>query len=176
MWQPRSSRTVYENAWIRVREDEVVRPDGNEGIYGVVELRVAVFVVPVTDDDEVVLVRLDRHTVGTSVEVPAGGSDGQEALVAAQRELREETGLVASRWEQIGRMNALDGIAVAPEVVFLARGLAPAEEADERAEEGITDVLRVPWPEAMAMVRSGEIHDGESVASLMYAALALSKL
>ncbi len=64
-WQTRSSRTVYANPWIEVREDDVVRPDGSPGIYGVVELRrPAVFVVPLTDDDEVVLVEVDRYTVG----------------------------------------------------------------------------------------------------------------
>ena len=70
MWPVTESRTVYANAWIEVVEDAVVRPDGSDGIYGVVHLRhPAVFVVAVTDDDEVVLVTVDRHTTGPSVEV-----------------------------------------------------------------------------------------------------------
>ena len=88
LWRTHSSTTVYENPWIRVREDAVDRPDGSAGIYGVVEVRnPAVFVVPVTADDEVVLVEVDRYTTGVSLEVPAGGSDGEDLLVAAQREL-----------------------------------------------------------------------------------------
>ena len=180
-WPTRARRTVYENPWIRVTEDEVVRPDGGDGIYGVVELRnVAVFVVALTDDDEVVLVTLDRHTVGESVEVPAGGAEGDDPLVAAQRELLEETGLEASEWREIGRMDALNGICRAGEVVFLATGLresAPTARPDHhQAEEGIRGVRRVPWAEAIRMVRHGEIRDGETVAALMYAALALGRI
>ncbi|WP_278255699.1 NUDIX hydrolase [Nocardioides convexus] len=128
-WQRRSTRTAYENPWIRVREDEVVRPDGSEGIYGVVEVRhPAVFVVPLTEDDEVVLVEVDRYTTGdrSSLEVPAGGTEGQEPLEAARRELREETGLAAAHWQEIGRTQALVGVADAPQVVYLARGLSYA--------------------------------------------------
>lgn len=180
-WPVRARRTVYENPWIRVTEDEVVRPDGGDGIYGVVELRnVAVFVVALTDDDEVVLVTLDRHTVGESVEVPAGGADGDDPLAAAQRELLEETGLEASTWREIGRMDALNGICRADEVVFLATGLREsahaARPAHSQAEEGIRVVRTVPWGEVMRMVQRGEIRDGESVAALMHAALALGRV
>ncbi|MGX5696499.1 NUDIX domain-containing protein [Agromyces soli] len=188
-WPVRSTRTVYENPWMRVVEDEVVRPAGDTGIYGVVEMaHPAVFVVALTDDDEVLLVTIDRHTVGTTIEVPAGGSDGEDPLVAAKRELAEETGYEAAEWREVGRMTALNGLARAPEHVFLATGLRrPAagppgvgQGADasheSRLEEGISAVRAVPWAETMRMVRDGEIDDGESVAALMYAALALGRV
>lgn len=182
-WPIRATRTVYENRWVRVVEDEVVRPDGGIGIYGVVEMaHPAVFVVAMTENDEVLLVTVDRHTVGPSIEVPAGGSDGEDPLVAAQRELAEETGYEASEWREIGRMSALNGLARAPEHVFLATGLrrpgadGEADASHEtRLEEGISAVSPVPWAEAMRMVREGEIGDGESVAALFYAALALGR-
>lgn len=92
-WPTRERRTVYENRWITVTEDDVVRPDGTAGLYGVVELRNdAAFVVAMTDDDEVLLVTIDRHTVGTSIEVPAGGTDGEDPLVAAQRSCSRRRG------------------------------------------------------------------------------------
>ena len=179
-WPVRSTEVVYENPWIRVREDVVTRPDGTEGIYGVVELqRPAVFVVALTDDDEVVLVTLDRHTVGTSVEVPAGGTDGEDPLAAARRELVEETGLVARDWRQVGTMNALNGVCRAPEVVFLARGLEAAPDAADtsaRAEEGIREVRRVPVRDVLGLVRDGTITDGETIAALMLALVALDRV
>ncbi|CCH80476.1 NTP pyrophosphohydrolase (modular protein) [Nostocoides japonicum T1-X7] len=123
-WPVTSSRVAYENRWIRVIEDRVLTPDGRPGLFGVIEVRQpAVFVVALTDAEEVLLVEIDRHTVGPSWEVPAGGTDGEEPLVAARRELLEETGFVASSWTPIGRMEALNGVSRAPEIVFLATGL-----------------------------------------------------
>lgn len=177
-WEQLDSRPIYENAWLRVREDDVRKPDGTTGIYGVVELQhPAVFVVALTEADEVLMLRVNRYTVGESWEVPAGGSDGDDPLVGAQRELLEETGLIASDWQPIGRMTALNGVCRAPEYVFLARGLTQAESAArEQHAEGITEVVRVPWPELIDWVRSGRITDGETVAAIMYAAIALGRI
>ncbi|MEF3403373.1 NUDIX hydrolase [Agromyces sp. CCNWLW203] len=177
-WPTRARRTVYENRWITVTEDDVVRPDGTEGIYGVVEVRNdAVFVVAMTDDDEVLLVTIDRHTVGSSIEVPAGGTDGELPLVAAQRELLEETGYEAAEWREIGRMTALNGICRAAEVVYLATGLRHAASvAESQAEEGISVVRAVPFADVVRMIAAGEITDGETIAAILYAAAALGRV
>ena len=176
-WQTHASRTVYENPWLRLREHDVTKPDGGPGRYGVVEMQHAsVFVVALTDDDEVVLVDLFRYTTQSlSTEVPAGGTDGEDPLVAAKRELREETGLEADTWTELTRMYALNGVCNAPEHVFLARGLREVEGASPE-EEGISAVRRVPWPEAMRMVRDGEVNDSESLAALLCAAVELGRL
>lgn len=177
-WLTRATRVVYENRWIRVREDAVTGPHG-DGIYGVVEMQhPAVFVVALDDEDRVCLVSVQRYTTGPSWEVPAGGSDGEDPLVAAQRELAEETGLTASDWQPLGTMNALNGIAVAPEHVFLARGLSAAPDAASatQQEEGIDQVVRVPFGEVLAMIADGRISDGETVAAIAYAAIRLGRL
>ncbi|SFK45527.1 NUDIX hydrolase [Cellulomonas sp. KH9] len=180
-WQTVTSRIVHRNPWITVREDDVVAPDGRPARYGVVEVRPAVFVVALTDDDEVVLVTTDRYTVGPgSVEVPAGGTDGQEPLVAAQRELAEEAGLTAREWTPVGEVDALNGVARAVEHVFVARGLAPVAEpaatAREQATEGITAVRTVPFGEVLGMIRRGEVRDAETVTAVALAALHLGRL
>ncbi|HMO12121.1 MAG TPA: NUDIX domain-containing protein [Actinotalea sp.] len=177
-WPVTSTRIVYENPWIRVREDEVIRPDGAPGVFGVVELRrPAVFVVPLTADDQVVLVEVDRHTTGRSLEVPAGGTDGQDVLAAAARELAEEAGLVADELEVVGSTFALNGVCVAPEHVVLARGLHPAPSPDaSQREEGIGAVHTVAWRDLLALVHTGAISDGETVAALMLVALHLGRV
>ena len=181
-WPVRETRVAYENPWIVVHEDTVTRPDGTAGLYGVVEVRrPAVFVVALTDDDEVVLVTVDRHTVGSSIEVPAGGTDGQDPLVAAKRELAEETGLAATDWRRIGGMDALNGICRAPEHVFLATGLSQApgrdgRDASAREEEGISHVRRVPLTEVIGLVRDGAITDSETLAALLHALVALGRV
>ena len=201
-WPVTRTRVAYENPWIVVREDEVVRPDGSAGTYGVVEVRrPAVFVVALTDADEVVLVTIDRHTVGTSIEVPAGGTDGEDPLVAARRELAEETGLTADTWLQVGEISALNGICRAPEVVFLATGLHDDDDdgdggegdgggeagagvasgdvdgrSGEQVAEGISAVARVPVSEVLTKIRRGVITDGETVAALMLALIELGRV
>jgi 8-oxo-dGTP pyrophosphatase MutT (NUDIX family) len=135
----------------------------------------AVFIVAVNDAGEVLFESVDRHTVGPTLEIPAGGSDGEDLLVAAQRELYEETGYVAERWQPIGFMWALNGICRASEHVFLAQGLSRSVDGADANAEGISDVRWVPWPKVLEMVATGEIDDGETVAALMYAAIAFGK-
>ena len=175
-WVTHGSSTVYTNRWIEVREDQVTGPAG-DGIYGVVTMQhPAVFVIAIDDEDRVCLVTLERYTTGVSIEVPAGGSDGEDPLVAAQRELLEETGFIAADWTPLGTMNALNGIAHAPEHVFLARSLTLADDSTRtRAEEGIDAVTWVPFSDVLAMIADGRITDGETVAAIAYAGIRLGR-
>jgi 8-oxo-dGTP pyrophosphatase MutT (NUDIX family) len=176
-WKTLTTRTAYENPWIRIREDQVLRPDGSEGLYGVVELRPAVFVIALDEHERVALIEIDRYTVGPSLEVPAGGSDGQEPLLAAQRELLEETGLKASDWTELSTVYALNGAALAPEHIFLARGLSEgADSSHTQLEEGISAVRFVPLPEVLAMIGDGTITDNETIAAVSLAAIRLGRL
>ena len=137
----------------------MLRPDGEPGVYGVVEVRSpAVFVVPVTEADEVVLVAVDRYSLGgLSWEVPAGGTDGEETLAAAGRELREETGLAARSLIDLGPVYSLNGVAHAPGRVVLATGLHPVGGAEQEAE-GITSVRDGADPRAAGPHRGRRDH------------------
>lgn len=171
-WRTTSSRIVYENAWLRVREDHVLRPDGLPGVYGVVSPEaIATGVVALTPELEVTLVGQFRYTVGAySWELPEGGSkQGETPLEAAQRELQEETGLIAERWSQLGGALHLSNC-LSDEVgyVFLAEGLSQAEATPDETE--VLAIKRIPLEEALQQVEAGEITDAVSIIGLLRAA------
>ena len=167
-WQTLGTRIVYENPWLRLREDQVIRPDGKEGIYGVVEMRPSVGIVALNAQDEVALVgqwRYAHHKF--SWEIPTGGSSGGDAAIidAAQRELEEETGLQAARWSPLGRIDNSNGVTIDVAHLYLASQLTflqPKQDPQERI------VNRwVAFPQALQMVMDGEITESSSVAALL---------
>jgi 8-oxo-dGDP phosphatase len=170
-WERRSRRTVYENDWIEVWHDEVSRPDGSDGIYGVVHPRFrAAGVVAVDETDRVVLVGQHRYTLDRySWEIPEGGVPlDMDVLTGAKRELAEETGIRASTWRELLRHSLTNSISDEEGVIYLATGLVPGKPEPD-ATEDIT-VRLVPFDEALAMVDRGEIHDAMSQLGLLAAA------
>ncbi len=167
-WTTLSTRLVYENPWLRVREDQVLNPSGNPGIYGVVMYRnKAVGVVPVDDDDHTWLVgqyRYPHHRY--EWEIPEGGCpEGEEPVECAKRELLEETGLIAEHFELIGEMQLSNSTTDEVGYMFLARGITHSQACPEETEK--LEVKRVPLEEAIRMVMDGEIRDSLSVAALL---------
>ena len=173
-WTTLASRLVYENPWMRVREDQVLRPDGQPGIYGVIEARIATGVVALDEELRLPLVGQFRYTTNTySWELPEGGAEeGETALAAAQRELREETGLVAEDWTPLGGPLHLSNC-FSSEVghLFLARGLRQVGAAPDGTER--LEVVHVPFAEALRRVDAGEITDAVSVIGILRAARVL---
>jgi 8-oxo-dGTP pyrophosphatase MutT (NUDIX family) len=139
-----ASRVVYENRWMRVREDETVLPDGAPGIYAVVEKPPAAVVVA-RDGDHLWLVEQYRHTVGARFwELPMGAWEDApdadadaDAEALARGELAEETGLRAGRMERLGRLYFAYGIMSQPFDVWLATELTEGEQALEATEQGL---------------------------------------
>ena len=166
-WQVTSSRRVYDNPWIGVREDEVIRPDGEPGIYGVVEFRNwAIGVVPVTADGDTFLVGQFRYPLGYySWEIVEGGGPLDESpLESAQRELREETGMTAKRWTYLGELALSNSVTNEVGCVFLAEDLEFGEAEPEGTEQ--LQVRRVRLDEAFRMAMTGEIADGLAIVGL----------
>lgn len=167
-WKTRDTRVVYTNPWITVREDSVVQPSGKDGIYGVVQTRIATGVIALTAEHEVVLVGQYRYpTNHYSWEIIEGGAERDEAPIeAAKRELAEEAGVVAEQWEPIGSDIHLsnchsDEIAY----LFLATGLSEVPQKPDETEE--LRVARVPLLSAIEMIDSGEIKDALSIIGLL---------
>ncbi|MGD1106833.1 MAG: NUDIX hydrolase [Terracidiphilus sp.] len=155
-----SSREVYRNRWILVREDEILRSNGQKGIYGVVERHDGAIILPI-EDGRVWLVEQYRYTIGErALELPQGtwerAIESPEEL--ARGELQEELGLEATQMTSLGMMWVAYGFARQREHVFLASGLTPAEKNPD-AEEHDLLVRSVPIPEFERMMLDGTIRD-----------------
>ncbi len=167
-WTTLSRRTIYENPWILVREDQVLRPDGQPGIYGVVQYKNrAVGVLPVDDQGRIWLVGQHRYPLDAySWEIPEGGCPTSETPEeTALRELREETGLVAAQLELISTAHLSNSVSDELAYIFRATGLTEGPGDPEGCER--IAIRRVEWDEAHAMLRRGEITDSMSVIALL---------
>ena len=171
-FERRSRLVAYENPWITVWHDEVTRPDGSDGIYGVVHFaNLAAGVVALDADDRVVLVGQHRYTLDEdSWEIPEGGVPfGEDALDGARRELQEETGVEAATWQELGRYALSNSVTDEVAVLYLATDLQLGE-----AHPDPTEALRrrwVPFEVALAMTTDGRITDVMSVVAIQRVAL-----
>ncbi|MEJ2273306.1 MAG: NUDIX hydrolase [Woeseiaceae bacterium] len=171
-WHRHSTRVVYENNWIVVREDEVTNPGGGHNLYGHVHFRnVAVAILPLDEDGCTHLVGQSRYTLNEhSWELPMGGAPlGEDPLEAAKRELKEETGLSASHWREVLRLHLSNSITDELGIAYVATGLTSGERQLEETEDIIVRTL--PLEDAVQMALDGEITDAMSVATLLRAAL-----
>ncbi|MFP4172317.1 MAG: NUDIX domain-containing protein [Candidatus Hydrogenedentota bacterium] len=169
-WTRRESHIIYQNPWLTLREDRVVRPNGREGVYSVVETRIATGVVTLTPDYQTWLVGQYRYpTESYSWEIVEGGAhEGEAPLTCIQRELREEAGLLAGRWTSLsGTIYLSNCISSEVGYLFLAEDLVETEPEPDETE--ILQLCRVPLGKALAMADQGEITDAMSIMGLFMA-------
>ena len=164
-----SSRQVYANSWMTVREDAVRRPDGTNGIYGVIDKPTFALVIP-RDGDRLQMVEQFRYPVGRRRwEFPAGTAADRaeiDSAELAEQELREETGLVAGRMELIGRLEVAPGMSSQTGTVWLATDLTAGPAQREHTEQD----MRTAWitaAEFETMARSGAMTDSQSLAAYL---------
>jgi 8-oxo-dGTP pyrophosphatase MutT (NUDIX family) len=171
-WLRHSRRTAYENPWITIWHDEVTRPDGVPGIYGIVHFaNLAVGVLAIDHQDRVLLVGQHRYALDEySWEIPEGGvPDGESALDGARRELREETGIDAAEWRELGRSHLSNSVSDELAILFLATGLTSGVATPDGTEA--LEVRWVPFDEVLAMTLDGRITDALTVLAVQRVAL-----
>lgn len=164
-----SGRVVYENRWMRVREDQVRFAGGQEGIYGVVEKPDFALIIPRHDDGRFQLVEQFRYTVGDRFwEFPQGAwedASGVDPTELARGELREETGFEAGKMRHLAHLYEAYGFCDQGLHVFLAEDLRPGPPQREMTEQDMrTGVFSLD--EMREMIRAGTIKDGPTVAAL----------
>jgi ADP-ribose pyrophosphatase len=168
---------IYEGRVFTILRDEVRHRSGYAAVREVVEHHGGAVISAVDDNGDVLLVRQFRYPVEDEIlELPAGKlGEGEDPLHCAQRELREETGCSALRWEKLTAMLSTPGFCSEVLHIFLAQGLRNGEQALEEGEESIM-VFRVPLAEALTMCTDGRIRDGKTITGLMLTALRLGVL
>jgi ADP-ribose diphosphatase len=169
-WRTLSTRVVYDNARLQLKEDEVIQPDGAPGSYVYLELPwPVVAIVPVDDEQRVYLVRQWRYPwQRNSWEIPAGhGEAGETPLESARRELAEEVGLAAASWDSLGEGYS-SATLNARYHLYLARGLSPVIAGTQR-DGAENDLIARPIPLAQAVeaAMNGRIEHGMSVVGLL---------
>lgn len=136
-WKIHQSSDVYVDPWLKLRRDEVTRPDGMPGTYCVVEIKPGVSVLALDDDGNVFLTEEFHYAVGReTLETVSGGIEpGEDALTTAKRELKEEIGITAHRWTDLGFCDPFTASIASPTKLYLAEGLTHGEASPEGTEQ-----------------------------------------
>ncbi len=161
-----STREIYRNHWLRLREDEILRSNGKKGIYGVVEKEDCAIILPI-DDGRVWLVEQFRYTIQErALELPQGGweMEVENPEELARGELKEETGLVAAEMTYLGMLWIAYGFARQKQHVFLATGLTHSEK-DPDPEEHDLAMRSFTVAEFEELMLDGTIRDASTLAA-----------
>lgn len=170
-WTIKSSEKKYENPWISVTEHQVLNPNGGEGIYGQVDFKnIAIGIIPLDNDNNTWLVGQYRFPLNEySWEIPEGGCpENEDWLLAAKRELKEETGIEAESFQNIAKVHTSNSVCNEVGYVFLAENLTFGDAEPEETE--VLARKEVSLKTAVEMVMSNEITDSISVIGILKAA------
>ncbi len=177
VWSTLSSEKKHTNPWFSVRHDKVKKPNGESGDYYVVDTKsAAVFIVAINDKNQILLINQYRYaTQQFSWEIPGGSAEDDELLTAAQRELKEEAGLKAKKWQQVGQAESMNGIASEIMHIFSAKDLVEAG-MDAKEAEGIGKNMFVAADDLISMIEKGEITDSQTITSITQVFLASGRM
>jgi 8-oxo-dGTP pyrophosphatase MutT (NUDIX family) len=167
-WQTKSSEIRYDNPWIQIQHNEVINPAGNPGIYGVVHFKnLAIGIIPLDEHNNTWIVGQYRYATNSySWEIPEGGGKlDTDPIVSAQRELLEECGIIANRWEKILEMDLSNSATNEHAILYVARDLQFTHAEPEETED--LQLKKVPFETLYQMVMNGEVQDAMSVAAVL---------
>lgn len=167
-WKLLSSREVYDNPWINLTEYDVINPSGGRGIYGKVHFKnLAIGILALDENLNTWLVGQYRFALDQfSWEIPeGGGSIDINPLESAKRELLEETGITARKWQEIQRMHLSNSVSDELAIIYLAQDLEQGEAQPEETEE--LYIQYIPFEELYTRVMHGEITDAITVAATL---------
>lgn len=168
-WKKLSSKIVYKNLWLQLREDTVIRPDGKKGKYGIVERQPVNFIIALNEDKAIFFIKEYRYPVKkTILQLPAGTTDkNKSALTSAKQELLEETGVRAKNWKKIGKFYIGPGHESIYANVFLATELTLVENKSHRpGDELILKVIKLPIAKIKQLIKLDKIECGITLAAL----------
>ncbi|HSB80610.1 MAG TPA: NUDIX hydrolase [Candidatus Methylomirabilis sp.] len=170
VWKALSTKPIYRNKWLSLREDLVELPDGRTTIYGVVTCGDCVGILPFLDPQTVLLIRQYRYVARrVTWEMPTGGVHAGESIeAAAQRELAEETGYQARRLVRVSTYNTSKSVMDETAHLFIGEGLTRSALAPDDTE--FIEVRPFPFAEALRMVLSGEVVDCMTIIAVLLAA------
>ncbi len=156
-WKVVQSRDVYADPWIRVQVDDVIRPDGQPGIHSIIHIKPGVCVLALDAERHVYLTEEFHYAVGrVTLEGVSGGCEKDEPPIdAAKRELREELGIVAAKWTELGVIDPFTANVVSPTTLYLAEQLSFEGTAHEGTE--VIRSVRVPLETALYWLMEGKI-------------------
>ena len=162
-----SSEYKYRGRIINLRVDQIHTDSGYHGIREIIEHPGAVAIVPIDDQQQIILVKQYRSAINkTTIEVPAGTlGKGEDPLLCAHRELKEETGYQAAQIDRIGGVYTAPGVSSEFITLYKATGLTAGQAATE--EDEAIDLMRVSLADALQMIQDGSINDAKSVSALL---------
>lgn len=166
-YQTVASRIVWSSPWYHIRQDDIITPDGQPGVYNVVEKAAAVWIVPVLADGRIVLINNFRYTVNDwCLEIPAGSvKPGQTLEEAARSELLEEIGGTAKTVTYINHFYTANGICNEVGHIFLAHDVTLGQAQPEATE--VIEIHPTPIAEALHLARTLQMRDATSALALL---------
>jgi len=175
-WTTLTSNSVYENNWIKIMHNEVINPSGNNGIYGIVHFKnIAVGIIVMDNEKNIYLVGQFRYPINEySWEIPeGGGSLDTDPLIAAKRELKEETGIIARSWTKLFQIHLSNSATDEKAIIYLAQDLEFTNAEPEETED--LALTKLALQSFIEMILNGQITDAITVTAGLWLDRMISK-